>query len=336
MIKVSVIIPTYQRKQSVLRLLDALSSQTFPSNEFEVIISIDGSTDGTKEVVDNFKASFELRSIWESNAGKSSACNKGIKDARGELLIILDDDMEPSPELVQAHFTAHQGHTKIGVIGAAPIKAEEYSPLVVRYIADKFNSHIKKISEPGFNLRIWDFYGGNFSIGRKLMLDVGLFDENFKVYGYEDVELVNRLLKMGVKIIFRQDALCIQHYEDDLRGQGYKTINSGNNAVQLVSSQPETFNELKLIEYNFTGWKWRSLRLTLIWLSILIPVTTDIVISLINLFEKCNPKMHRRFYALAMDYFFWLGVWTALRRDKNKQLLSKIKSCKKPQKCPTP
>jgi GT2 family glycosyltransferase len=330
MIKVSVIITTYQRKQSVLRLLDALCSQTFPPSEFEAIVSIDGSTDGTKEAVDNIKAPFELRSIWDSNAGKSTACNKGIKDARGELLILIDDDMEPSPKLVEAHFTAHQNRTKISVIGAAPMAVEENSPLFIHYIREKFNSHIKKISQSGFNLRIWDFYGGNFSIRKDLILDVGLFDESFKVYGYEDVELVHRLLKAGVKIIFSPDALCIQHYEDDFKGLAYKTINSGKTAVQLVSAQPETFNELQLVEYNLTGWKWRALRLILIRTSIILPFVTDITIFTVNRFEKSNPKIYRRLYFLAMDYFFWLGVWTALKRDKNKQLLTKIKTYKKP------
>ncbi|MFI5323868.1 MAG: glycosyltransferase family 2 protein, partial [Thermodesulfobacteriota bacterium] len=322
--------PTYKRKQSVLRILHALVSQTFPSNEFEVIVSIDGSTDGTKEAVDNFKADFNLRSCWEPNTGRASACNIGIIDAQGELLIILDDDMEPSPQLLEAHYTAHQGHTKLGVIGAAPMTVAENAPLFINYIRDKFNSHIKKISQPCFNLKVWDFYSGNFSIKKQLMLEIGMFDESFKVYGHEDVELANRLIKAGVKIIFSPDALCLQHYEDNLANLAHKTINSGKTAVQLVNSQPDTFGELQLVDYNLTGWRWRTLRLILIRASIILPFITDIVVFIINRFEKSNPKIYRKLYHLATNYFFWLGVWTALRHDTNKQLLYKIKSYKKP------
>ena len=99
-----------------------------------------------------------------------------------------------------------------------------------------------------------------------------------------------------------------------------------------MTLHPETFDELQFREYNHAGWKWRSVRLFLIWLSILIPMTTDAITFLINLFEKYNPKIHKKLYFLAMDYFFWLGVWSVIRSDKdNKHLISKIKSYKNPE-----
>lgn len=335
--KVTVIIPTYNRCESAKRILDALTTQTFPSHEYEVIVSIDGSEDGTLEMVNEFNSPYKLQSIWEPNSGRAFACNRGVRASSGEILIILDDDMSPSPKLVDAHYLAHDRGRRLGVIGAAPIIINESSTATSRYMAKRFNTHLERISKDGYRIRIWDFYSGNFSVRKEVLLEAGSFNESFRIYGYEDVEFAYRLLKSGGDIVYEPDALCTQFYDEDLGSLARKIIESGKTAVLLVKLHPETFEELQFREYNLTGWKWRSLRLFLIWTSILIPFTTDAIIYSINLFEKSNPKIHEKLYHLAMDYFFWLGVWSAVRSDKSsKQLISRIKSYKKEQICPTP
>lgn len=331
MYKISVVIPTYNRRDSVRRSLTALTRQTFPARDFEVIVTIDGSEDGTLEMVSGFHSNYELSYTWEQNQGKPSACNRAIRAANGELIVFIDDDMEPTPEFLEAHYESHLKNPGAVVMGAAPIELEGDSPPVVIYIADKFNTHLEKISQPGFKIRIWDFYGGNFSIKKVLFSEIGLFDESYKVYGYEDVEFANRILKSGIKIIYSSDAKCIQYYSDEYQDVARKIINTGKNAIHLASSSPETFNELKLIEYNFIGWKWRSLRLFLIRLSMLVPMTTNLIIFCIDQVGKRKPHLFAKLNWLAMDYFFWLGVWTALKNNKNrKELVSRIKSYRKP------
>lgn len=333
MLKVSIVIPTFQRCNSLKRALTALNTQTFPHDEYEVIVSIDGSEDGTREMVDNFKPYYRLRSVWGPNSGRAVACNKGIQEANGEVLIIIDDDMEPKPKFVEAHYSSHFSGDKLGIIGAAPISIDEYSTPATRYIAEEFNSRLnKKMSDPNYKFEIWDFYSGNFSINRNDIINAGGFNESFKIYGYEDIELVQRLIKFGIEIVFNPDALCAQHYDEDFSDLAKKTIAAGKSAVLLVSLHPETMKELKFREYYFTGWKWRSLRLFLIWSSMLVPITTDAVIYFIKTLERSNPTTQKYLYSLALDYFFWLGVWSAIKSDKkNEHLISKIRAFKKNQ-----
>lgn len=327
MMKVSIVIPTYNRADSMERLLTALNSQTFPHSDLEVVVSIDGSEDGTREMIGKFPAAYSIRSIWHPNSGRVKACNRGIEAASGELLIILDDDMEPSPEFVEAHYLSHTSGEKLGVIGAAPIFLDDSSTFATRYIASEFNSRQKKMASPDYKFRIWDFYGGTFSIRRKTLLEVGLFDESFKTYGYEDMELARRLIKSGVKIIFNPKALCTQYYDENLEGLLKKTIHSGERVVLLVSIHPELFGELKLREYNVQGWKWRWLRFILIWAAMLFPPTKGLIISFLKSFENSSEETQARLYAMAMDYFFWLGVWSEVRENKEyKPLIPKIKS----------
>jgi len=325
--KVSIVIPTYNRAASMERLLKALTAQTFPPSEFEVVVSIDGSEDGTREMVENFDAPFTIRSVWQPNSGRVKACNAGIENASGEILIILDDDMEPHPGFIEAHYLSHSSGERLGVIGAAPIHVDDSSTFATRHIASEFNLRQKKMAAHDYKFRIWDFYGGTFSIRRKTLLEVGLFDESFKTYGYEDMELVRRLVKSGVKIIFNPEAVCTQYYDENLEGLLKKTVYSGERVVLLVSIHPELFSELKLREYNSQGWKWRWLRFTLIWAAMLFPPVKRLIISFIKLFEGSSDKTQARLYTMAMDYFFWLGVWSEARRNKKYEpLIPKIKS----------
>src|SRR6266702_4396307 len=101
--RLSVVIPTYQRCFSLERTLHALAQQSLPADEYEVLVSIDGSQDGTREMVEQFRAPYRLHAEWRPNGGRAAACNSGIRASCGELVLIMDDDIEPTPECLDAH-----------------------------------------------------------------------------------------------------------------------------------------------------------------------------------------------------------------------------------------
>lgn len=331
--KVSVIIPTYNRCKSVERTLSALADQTFPSKDYEVIVSIDGSEDGTKDLVDAFNPKYNLRSIWSPNTGRAAACNRGIRESSGEVLILLDDDMEPSPEFVEAHYSAHRNGLKLGVIGAAPIKFNKSSSPIECYIGAKFNSHLKKISEPGYNFQLRNFYSGNFSIRTKLLLEVGVFNEAFTIYGNEDLDLAWRMLRSGVKLTYSPKALSTQHYEKDFDGLAKDTIAKGKTAVLLASLYPDAVSHLKLSEFHHPSWKWGTLRSVLVSISMTFSKTPELIISLTELIEKLHPAHLQTYYFLSLDYFFWYGVEITLKNGNignREKLIHDIKYAKEP------
>src|SRR5438876_7628184 len=94
----SIIIPTYNRADAILKMLDSMSKQTFTN--FEVIISIDGSTDDTRAVVERHSSDFifKVQSFYFPNGGRSIARNRGAERANNDLLIFYDDDCRPNPD----------------------------------------------------------------------------------------------------------------------------------------------------------------------------------------------------------------------------------------------
>lgn len=87
---ISVVIPTYNRKEIVERCLKHLLNQTYPSDRYEIIIIDDGSTDGTRELVIRIAATAPTRilySFFQTNKGPAMARNTGIKKSSGEIIL---------------------------------------------------------------------------------------------------------------------------------------------------------------------------------------------------------------------------------------------------------
>jgi glycosyltransferase involved in cell wall biosynthesis len=310
---ISVVIPTFQRCRSVRRALESLARQTVPADQYEVIVSIDGSRDGTREMVARFSAPYALIGLWQENQGRASACNAGVRAARGDLIILLDDDMEAAPGLLAGHLSLHPEGSRRAVVGAAPIVADRSSPPLVQYQATWFNRRQERFAQPGYTLRFRDAYSGNFSARRQLLLDVGIFDPGFKVYGHEDYELALRLHRAGVELLFGRDAMAYQHFEKDFAGLARDNISRGRTAVVFARKHADVIGELKLSTYRRASRKWQRVRACLLALSRVMPATPRGVIGVMRWLESRRGGRLGRYYARSLDYFYWLGVQAALR-----------------------
>ncbi|WP_156493589.1 glycosyltransferase family A protein, partial [Oleiphilus sp. HI0125] len=90
MIKVSVVMPTYNRADLVGRAVESVLNQTF--HDFELIVVDDGSSDSTRDVLNKYNEDKRFRYIFQENQGQSVARNKAIELASGMYLAFLDSD----------------------------------------------------------------------------------------------------------------------------------------------------------------------------------------------------------------------------------------------------
>jgi GT2 family glycosyltransferase len=313
--ELSVVVPTCERRDAVERLLRALLRQTLPPERFEVLVAIDGSEDGTRELVESFRSPYRLRGLWRPHGGRASACNRGARAATGHVVVFLDDDMEPLPGCLAAHRAAHDGRGRRCVLGAVPVAvpvAERESSLH-RYVARKFEAHHRRLAGQGHRFTLRDFYSGNLSIPRSLLLEVGLFDEEFAAYGNEDLELAVRLRRAGVAITFDEDAVAVQHWEKNLARLASDTRAKGETVVLLARKHPDALPELQLSRYANAGLVWRLARAALVWAGPA-PGWARAVIAFTTLLDRIRFPRTILYYRLVLDSFYWLGVRSALRR----------------------
>lgn len=121
---VSVIVPTFNRKKSLLRGLDSLCRQTYPAERFEVIVVDDGGSDETSKAVRENQYPFELRYLRQSNQGATVARNHGAEHSRGACLVFMDDDIVLAAGTIETLIDALNHHQQAVVLGALRLPSE--------------------------------------------------------------------------------------------------------------------------------------------------------------------------------------------------------------------
>ncbi len=181
---VSVIIPTYNRRESVKEAVQSALEQDYP--KIEIVIVDDGSADGTKEEVAVVFGS-KIRYVYQENAGKSRARNKGVIESAGQLVCFLDSDDVLLPGSVSARVRCFRDDESCQVSYGLSVNENRY---------EETTEAISKQGYPsGHILRHYvkaAFFNNNcFMISRENMLDHGMYREDLT--NLEDFELFVRL-----------------------------------------------------------------------------------------------------------------------------------------------
>ncbi len=207
---VTVIIPTYNRADILRKTLEGYAQQSGDHRILEVIVIDDGSKDHTSEVVEEASRYQScLRYYHQQNAGLAAARNHAIRRAKGELLLFGDDDIIPSSGLTAAHVQCHKANPaeEIGVLGYVPwLSDKKPTPFM------QWSSHYGPQFNFGFftpekELGFQHGYFCNTSVYGSLLKKYGIFNESFKTYGYEDIELSYRLGRCGYRILYSPAAI---------------------------------------------------------------------------------------------------------------------------------
>lgn len=202
---VSVVVPTFNRCQGLEELLRALAQQTYPADRFEVVVVDDGSSDGTSELLRTIQTPYVLRSLCQANGGPAVARNRGVEHAQGDLIVFLDDDIVPLPELLAMHVAAHGSTADQVVIGPmSPPPAHWPQPAWDRWDAVQLQKQYLAMLAGSYSCTNRQFYTANASLRRQLFLRVGGFDPAFR--RAEDLELAWRLNSLGAGFRFEPQA----------------------------------------------------------------------------------------------------------------------------------
>ena len=193
---VSVVIPTYNRRPILEKCLLALEQQQACPliDRYEVVVVDDGSTDGTPDWLRQNATRFpHVRLIEQSHGGPAEGRNRGVDHAQGDVIVFIDSDLVVTDSFLSCHAGslvsswAERGDRLCFTYGAVVNTANFEQPTAERH-------KLRDLS--------WAYFAtGNVAIDKEVLQRAGLFDTGFRLYGWEDLELGERLRRMGEKLI---------------------------------------------------------------------------------------------------------------------------------------
>jgi glycosyltransferase involved in cell wall biosynthesis len=279
-LKCSVVIPTYNREKLLRHTLESLTQQTLPRDWFEVLVVDDGSSDGTRQMVEGFHERLDLRYFFQEDEGfrVAAARNIGIAHARGEVCVFIDSGLQLHAGCLAAHVAAHASATRpVAVIGyvygfnennedaealAADVDIDDPTGSIDRFARQRRWLDIRE----GFYAKYGDDFGYlpapwlvfwtcNVSARTDLVRAVGAFDEAFRSWGVEDMDFGYRLNLAGARLLLDRDAAAIhlphpkaRRSEDQRNTTNHRYMASKYDTpiTRLLPERgnPNTFNDL--------------------------------------------------------------------------------------------
>jgi glycosyltransferase involved in cell wall biosynthesis len=196
-LKISVVIPTYQRPPLLLRCVDAVMHQTFAREAYEIIVVSDGEDAGTGRAlaampVDRFPA-VQFYGL-PVKAGPAAARNFGLMLSQGDLVLFTDDDCIPEQHWLAAMWAAYERDRRPEVA---------FSGHTIVPIRQEPTDYEKNISQ----LASAEFITANCACTKKALIRVGGFDERFKMAWREDSDLQFKFIEHRIPIIKVPDAI---------------------------------------------------------------------------------------------------------------------------------
>ncbi len=313
--EITVVVPTHNRRDALLRLLTRLAEGSGPGVRFDVVVVADGCVDDTVASVASARFPFRLSVIEQSpGRGPATARNRGATAATASLILFLDDDIEPLPTMLGEHVRIHgSGRNGSRVVVGAPIPirrpdADFHEIAMWGWWEQQFEA----MRDPGHRFSYGEIFGGVLSMPRELFARAGGFDEAFNGCR-EDPELGFRLLRLGADVTFSREAGGMHH---ELRDRGQllsRKQAEGRADLLLARAHAELWPTLRASKGPGSSAGLRLLHR----LAFEHPSLGDVLLRasavVLDWLERLRWRGHwRALHAATMYYGYWRGVATEL------------------------
>lgn len=244
---VSVIVPTYNRRQWIGECLDSIAAQTYP--HVETILIDDRSTDGTVEWLRaEPRYDFARVHVQEKNAGASEARNVGIRLARGELIAFIDSDDALLPRHVEAAVEAFRRDENLGLFCCDSTLIDHAGELLYEGRTwHQIQSAIKNYKvESGPRTLADIFVFSNcfpgFTLRRATLDQVGFFDQS--IFPLDDYDLALRVAGEGRGVYYRHEALCLRREHTGQCSGAANAIRTGRETIRALRQTVQRYPAL--------------------------------------------------------------------------------------------
>jgi glycosyltransferase involved in cell wall biosynthesis len=310
--ELTVVVATHNRRDRLRACLESLARQTEPAQSFEVVVVVDGSTDGTAEMLAALAPPFPLSIVSQPKSGTSAARNAGAAQARGEILLFIDDDEEAAPTLVGAHRRAHGSAEKLAGIGPIAIRLEPGADRFARILAEQWRKHTDRLASR--ELTYLDCYGGNCSVRRASFEEVGGFAPDLA--RENDFEFAYRLHRAGVSFRFVPDGGVTESRNQRWQDMVDELELRGRLAIDLYRRHPAMIEKMEIGGYGAPSGRRAAMRRAALRLGVPPRLLAQVALAM------PRERWARSAFRFVWDYTYWRGVraatdaqtWRSLRR----------------------
>jgi glycosyltransferase involved in cell wall biosynthesis len=268
LIKVSVIIPTHNRAKYLIEAIKSVLDQTF--KDFELILVDDGSTDNTRDIIENFRDN-RIRYIYQDNGGVSSARNTGIKAADGEYIAFLDSDDTWLPENLELKVKLLDSRPDLGLVCSDAYVVDNGTGTTPRRFWNKTRFKYSGSPEQAAKSPLKDLLYRNCFImpqatiiPSKVFTTIGYFDESLPTS--EDWDLFVRIVQRFPIEIINVPLLKIRRHNTSLSRNMEKVYLGTWTAInKLINSGTVTRSEIKILKQRLALENCRYGRLALLY-----------------------------------------------------------------------
>ena len=253
-LSLSVVLATFNRAETLESTLAHLAEQSLDGSRYEVIVVDDGSPDATEGVVKSWmsRAPFALRYLKHANRGPGYTQNRGVREARAPIVLLMADDIWMAPGTLEAHLAAHDARSDpaVAILGrVCQSPALDGTTFLRTWDPFRFSD-----MDGAVELPYYKFWACNISVNREFVLAHGLFREPMGLAGaaaHEDPELGYRLSLAGLRIFYCKAALGHHHHVVTLEQACRRAFMQGRNFVPFRSqvNQPEI-----AVAYHWLHW----------------------------------------------------------------------------------
>ena len=242
--RISVVVPTYNRLDTLRHVIPSLLAQDLRRGEFEVVVADSNSTDGTADyLAEVAKNAPFVRHLPGPYTGRASARNAGIAAAQAHIVLFTDADIIASPDLLSRHLAHHETPGVRAIVGME-VQVSSYEDYLQKR-ADRAK-RVPLHGEKPKKLSWLYFLTGNASVPKAELERVGRFDDGFTGYGHEDLELGYRLQRAGVPIVYEPRAVDYHWHPVPWDEQQRKYELAGRSTVRFYRKHPAWAVALRL------------------------------------------------------------------------------------------
>ena len=211
--KVSVIVPVYNAERTIAECIDSLLKLNYPKENLELILVNNASTDRTADVLNHYGREIEI--LYEEKRGPAAARNKGLLNARGDVVAFTDSDCTVDKDWLQNIVFPLQDES-VGIVGGKILAKRPCNR--IEEFGEQIHDHDRAINEvkPPYAITM------NWASRLSVIKEVGLFNEGF--IRSEDVDLSRRIFQAGHRFVYEPEAVVYHGNEKTFSGlfhEGY-------------------------------------------------------------------------------------------------------------------